>query len=61
VPRIWVSALEGSGLDVLREYIARAAAGEGDFGAGARHDNIAAGDEVSSPPPDAPTPRSLQA
>jgi GTP-binding protein HflX len=61
VPRIWVSALEGTGLDVLREYIARAAAGEGDFGAAARHDNIAPGDEASSPPPDASTPRSLQA
>jgi GTP-binding protein HflX len=62
VPRIWVSALEGTGLDVLREYIARAAAGEGGFGAAAGHDNIAPGDAAAgAAAPDAPPPRSLQA
>jgi GTP-binding protein HflX len=40
VPRVWVSALDGTGLDLLRDCIARAATGEltPEFGAG--HDNI---------------------
>jgi GTP-binding protein HflX len=42
VPRVWVSALDGSGLDLLRDSIARAATGELGSEFGAAHDNIAA-------------------
>jgi GTP-binding protein HflX len=59
VPRIWVSALDGTGLDVLREYIARAAT---HAAADAPHDNIAPGaQEPSAPAPGDTPPRSLQA
>jgi hypothetical protein len=62
VPRIWVSALEGAGLDVLREYIARVATHAADAEAGPPHDNIAPGaQEASLPSPDDIPPRSLQA
>jgi GTP-binding protein HflX len=51
VPRVWVSALDGSGLDLLRDCIARAATGTLAAEFPPSHDNMAA---ASSPPPSFP-------
>ncbi|MEW6705614.1 MAG: GTPase HflX [Pseudomonadota bacterium] len=62
VPRIWVSALDGSGLEVLRDYIARAATGGAMPEACAGHDNIAPGAQVAGLPlQDKLHPRPFQA
>ncbi len=62
VPRIWVSALEGAGLDVLRQYIAQAAQGGHAPEAAAGHDNIAPGAQGNPAlVPDRNHPRSFQA
>ncbi|MED5619234.1 GTPase HflX [Ideonella sp. BN130291] len=62
VPRVWVSALDGTGLDVLRECIAQLASSEGLAEPAAQHDNITpghGGDEL--PRPDEHLPPPLQA
>ena len=57
MPRIWVSALDGIGLDVLRAYIGQAATSDGAATPGFPHDNIAPGaQDLPLPPPDAPKP-----
>ncbi len=61
VPRVWVSALDGSGLDVLRDCIARLASGDPSMEPSGDHDNIVDGDAAPLAPPDEPLPRPLQA
>jgi GTP-binding protein HflX len=52
VPRVWVSALEGEGLDLLRQCIAHIAASDGSIESPLGHDNIG----VGLPPAGAGTP-----
>jgi len=62
VPRVWVSALDGTGLDVLRECIARIAANDGLPEPDAGHDNITPEAANALPPaPNELPPRPLQA
>ncbi len=60
VPRVWVSAIEGDGLDLLREQIARMASGEA-LEPG-EHEPLSAADAgAESPEQHEPTHRTMQA
>jgi GTP-binding protein HflX len=64
VPRVWVSARDGTGLDVLRDCIAQLASGAGMAEPATQHDNIAPGarsDDHELPQSDDNHPRPLQA
>lgn len=62
VPRVWVSALDGTGLDVLRECIARLASGEALDDPAADHDKMTAeSGPQAEPDPEEPQRPPLQA
>jgi GTP-binding protein HflX len=60
VPRVWVSAIEGDGLDLLREQIARMASGQAPEPG--EHEPLPEADAgAESPEQHAPTHRTMQA